>query len=53
MEKGLESAAGKGGWDVKLQCKWLGLSVMLLGTMSFSIAKEFLHSFETSYVRTP
>jgi len=36
IEKGLESAAGKAGWDLKLQCKWLGLSVMLLGTMSIS-----------------
>jgi hypothetical protein len=31
-EKGIESAAGKTGQDVKCQVKWLGLSMRLLDT---------------------
>jgi hypothetical protein len=31
-EKGIESVAGKTEQDIKLQIKWLGLSMGLLGT---------------------
>ena len=31
-EKGIESVAGKAGQGIKIQIKWLGLSMRLLGT---------------------
>jgi hypothetical protein len=40
-EKGIESAAGKTGQDIKYQIKWLGLSMRLLGTLRYTLGITF------------
>jgi hypothetical protein len=40
-EKGIESAAGKTGQDIKWQIKWLSLSMRLLGTQRYTLGTTF------------
>jgi len=40
-KKGIESAVGKTGQNVKWQIKWLGLSMRLVGTQGYSLSKTF------------